>query len=194
MFLLIKTTYTFLQLLKWKNNSENVPYSSLISFNKAKYYYDEGVKYNASVSDAHKWEIKKALEICNTAIEKFPDTFGAQECRWLQNSILQKNLQFQTEYGNIPQQPFRSIISYKNVNKIFIRVIPWNESLEKKEKNLNAHDLVNYYKEHKAVEEWSLDLPDDKDYQQHSVEIKMPELPAGKISYTFCYRKEFFLH
>ena len=55
----------------------DVPYSSLISFNKAKYYYDEGVKYNASVSDAHKWEIKKALEICNTAIEKFPDTFGA---------------------------------------------------------------------------------------------------------------------
>ena len=92
------------------------------------------------VSDAHKWDIKKALEICNTAIEKFPDTFGAQECRWLQNSILQKSLRFQTEYGNIPQQPFRSLISYKNVNKIFIRVIPWNESLEKKEKNLNAQD------------------------------------------------------
>ncbi|MEE9450094.1 MAG: MG2 domain-containing protein, partial [Ignavibacteriaceae bacterium] len=168
-----------------------IPYSSLISFNKAKYYYEEGVKYNSSVSDAHKWEIKKALEICNTAIEKYPDTFGAQECRWLQNSILQKSLKFQTEYGNIPRQPFRSLISYKNVNKVFIRVIPWNESLDKKEKNLSAQELINYYTKQKAVKEWSLDLPDDKDYQQHSVEIKMPELSAGKYLILTATDKKF---
>ncbi len=31
-------------------------------------------------------KLKKHLEICNTAIEKYPDTFGAGECRWLQNT------------------------------------------------------------------------------------------------------------
>jgi len=178
-------------IIKMEEKYNNVPYSSLISFNKAKYYYDEGVKYNASVSDAHKWEIKKALEICNTAIEKFPDTFGAQECRWLQNLIIQKSLQFQTEYGNIPDQPFRSLITYKNSNKIYIRVIPWNETFDKKEKNLNAPDLVNYYKKHKAIREWSLDLPDDNDYQQHTVEIKMPELPAGRYLILSATEKNF---
>jgi hypothetical protein len=140
-----------------EENFSEVPYSSLISFNKAKYFYDEGVKYNSSVSDAHKWELKKALETCNSAIEKYPDTFGAQECRWLQNLILQKSLRFQSEYGNIPNQSFRSLISYKNVNKVFIRVIPWNASSEE-EKNLNTRELVEFYKKFEALKEWSLEL------------------------------------
>jgi len=178
-------------IIKLEERFREVPYASLISFNKAKYFYDEGVKYNASVSDAHKWKIKKALEICNTAIEKFPDTFGAQECRWLQNLILQKSLGFQSEYGNIPKQPFRSLISYKNVNKLFIRVIPWNESLDKKEKGLNAQELINYYTKQIVIEERSLDLPDDKDFQQHSVEIKIPELLTGRYLILSATEKSF---
>ncbi len=178
-------------VIKLEEQHSDVPYSSLISFNKAKYFYDEGVKYNASVSDAHKWEIKKALEICNTAIEKFSDTFGAHECRWLQNTILQKSLRFQTEYGNIPNQPFLSLISYKNVNKVFIRVIPWNESLEKKEKGLYAQQLIQLYVKQKPAKEWSLNLPDDKDYQNHSVEIKIPALPHGRYLILVATDKNF---
>ncbi|MGB5288468.1 MAG: hypothetical protein WBN42_08235, partial [Ignavibacteriaceae bacterium] len=166
-------------IIKLEKQFSDVPYSSLISFNKAQYFYNEGTKYSASVSDEYKWELKKALEICNTAIEKYPDTFGAGECRWLQNAILQKALTFQTEYGNIPEQPFRAFLNYKNVNKIFIRIIPWSESLDKKEKKLNAPELVQFYSSQKPTKEWSLDLPDDKDYQNHSVEIKMPLLTVG---------------
>jgi uncharacterized protein YfaS (alpha-2-macroglobulin family) len=178
-------------IIKLEGKYGNEPYSSLISFNKAKYFYDMGLKYNSSVSDAHKWEIKKALEICNTAIEKFPDTFGAQECRWLQNTILQKSLTFQTEYGNIPNKPFRSFISYKNVNKIFMRIVKWNESLESNSNKLNAQKLIQFYAKQKPVREWSLDLPDDKDYQNHSVEIKMPSLPFGQYLILVATDSEF---
>ena len=166
-------------ITKMEERFSTVPYSTMISYNKARYYYDEGQKYSPTVSDDYKWDIKKALEICNSAIEKFPDTFGASECTWLKNQILQKNLQFTTEYGNIPNKPFRGLISYKNVNKIYLRVIPWDESSEKKEKRINQQELIQLYTSQKPIKEWSLDLPDDKDYQQHSVEIKMPELSAG---------------
>ncbi|MDH3267549.1 MAG: MG2 domain-containing protein, partial [Ignavibacteria bacterium] len=167
-------------IIKMEKDFSNVPYSSLISFNKAQYYYNEGIKYSPSVSDDYKWEIKKALEICNTTIEKFPDTFGASECKWLQNQILQKSLSLQTEYGNIPEEPFRSLVTYKNVDKIYLRIIPWNESLTKKEKNLNGQQLVKLYSSQKPAQEWLVELPDDKDYQQHSVEIKMPSLSFGQ--------------
>ncbi|HSW55487.1 MAG TPA: alpha-2-macroglobulin family protein [Ignavibacteriaceae bacterium] len=167
-------------IIKMEKQFSNVPYSSLISFNKAQYYYNEGMKYSPSVSDDYKWEIKKALEICNSVIEKYPETYGAGECRWLQNTILQKSLSVQTEYGNIPDQPFRALVTYKNVNKIYIRVIPWNESLTNKEKNLNSQQLIQLYSSQKPSYEWSVDLPDDKDYQQHSVEIKMPALSVGQ--------------
>ncbi len=102
-------------IINLEEKFSTVPYSSLISFNLANYYYNEGLKYNADVSEDHKWEIKKALDICNSTINKYPDTFGAQECRWLQNTILQKSLGFQTEYGNIANKPFRSLVSFKNV-------------------------------------------------------------------------------
>ena len=51
--------------------------------------------------------------------------------------------------------------------------------------------LINYYTKQKPVKEWSLDLPDDKDYQQHSVEIKMPELPAGRYLILSATEKNF---
>ncbi|HEY6435113.1 MAG TPA: hypothetical protein VIY47_00860, partial [Ignavibacteriaceae bacterium] len=167
-------------IIAMEKEFNKVPFSSLISFNKAQYYYTEGTKYDPNGSDAYKWEIKKALEICNSIIEKYPDTFGAGECRWLQNTILQKNLSVQTEYGNIPDQPFLSLVTYRNVNKIFIRIIPWNESFDQTKNKLDAQKLYQRYASQKPVQEWSVDLPDDKDYQQHSVEIKMPALSVGQ--------------
>ncbi|MCH7722833.1 MAG: hypothetical protein IIC76_05755 [Bacteroidetes bacterium] len=186
-----KDSLYILAIIKMEDQYSDVPYSTLISFNKAKYFYDEGKKYNSSVSDKHKWEIKKALEICSTAFEKYPDKSGAQECRWLQNEILRKNLRFQTEYGNIPDQPFRALISFTNVNRIYLRIIPWNDKLEKKEKNLNAQKRIQFYVKQKPTREWSLNLPADKDYQDHSVEIKMPALPIGRYLILVATDKNF---
>ena len=167
-------------IIKMENKFNDVPYSTLISFNKAQYYYSEGTKYDPNGSDDYKWDTKKALEICNTAIEKYPDTFGAGQCRWLQNQILMKSLSVQTEYGNLPEQPFLALVSYKNVNKIYLRVIPWTESLDQTKNKLDAQKLAQRYAAQKPIHEWSVDLPDDKDYQNHSVEIKMPSLSVGQ--------------
>ncbi|MCZ7614745.1 MAG: hypothetical protein M5T52_14735 [Ignavibacteriaceae bacterium] len=167
-------------LLKMEKRNQQVPYSSLISFNIAQYHYSEGMKYDPNGSDNYKWEIKKALEICNSTIEKFPDTFGAEECRWLQNTILQKSLSVQTENGNLPDQTFLGLVTYKNVNKIFIRIIPWNESLDPTKNKLDAQKLYQRYASQKSIQDWYVNLPDDKDFQSHSVEIKMPALSVGQ--------------
>ncbi|NWG29320.1 MAG: hypothetical protein HXY48_12400, partial [Ignavibacteriaceae bacterium] len=176
-----KDSLYFYAITKMEKKFQDVPYSSLISFNIAQYHYSEGAKYDPNGSDNYKWEIKKALEICNSVIEKYPDTFGAGECRWLQNTILQKSLSVQTEYGNIPDQPFRSLITYRNVNKIYLRIISWQESLDQTKNKLDAQKLYQRYASQKPLQEWSVDLPDDKDYQQHSVEIKMPALSVGQF-------------
>ena len=167
-------------IIKMEKKFSDVPYSTLILFNKAQYYYSEGTKYDPNGSDNYKWDIKKALEICNSAIEKYSDTFGAGQCLWLQSQILMKSLSVQTEYGNLPDQPFLAIVSYKNVNKIYLRVIPWMESLDQTKNKLDAQKLAQRYAAQKPIHEWSVDLPDDKDYQSHSVEIKIPSLSVGQ--------------
>ena len=45
---------------------------------------------------------------------------------------------------------------------------------------LDAQKLIQGYASQKAVQEWSVQLPDDKDFQQHSVEIKIPSLSVGQ--------------
>jgi uncharacterized protein YfaS (alpha-2-macroglobulin family) len=186
-----KDDFYLKSLIKLEEKFNAVPYSSLISFNKANYYYYEGVKYNSGVSEDHKWDLKKALEICNTAIEKYPDTFGAQECRWLRNTILQKSLRFQTEYGNIANKPFRSLVSFKNTDRLFIRIIKWSDNLDSKETGKNMQQLIQLYTSQNPVKEWTIDLPDDKDYQSHSVEIKMPALPFGRYLVLAATDKKF---
>ncbi|HVO75605.1 MAG TPA: MG2 domain-containing protein, partial [Ignavibacteriaceae bacterium] len=155
------------------------PYSSLISFNKANYFYESGNKYNPEVSDAYKWDLKKAIEICDAAIEKFPESKGASECKWLKNTISRKEIDIQTENGNMPGKPFRGLINYRNVKKIYLRIIPWNE---RKEKYLPKDEpAVNkFYASQKPLKKWEVELPDDKDFQKHSVEIKIPDLEIGQ--------------
>jgi len=71
-------------------------------------------------------------------------------------------------------------VTYKNVNKIYLRVIPWNESFDHTKNKLDGQKLIQRYASQKPIHEWSVELPDDKDYQQHSVEIKMPSLSFGQ--------------
>jgi hypothetical protein len=69
-----KDSLYFNAIVEMEKQYKDVPYSSLISFNIAQFHYNEGAKYDPNGSDNYKWEIKKALEICNSTIEKYPDT------------------------------------------------------------------------------------------------------------------------
>ena len=156
-----------------------VPFSSLILYNKAKYYTELGSQFDPEKAPQYKWEKKKAYDICDAAVKKYPGTTGAEACRALKSQILQKSLQFNVEYANIITQPFKALIQHKNVSKVYLRVIPWNESKEEETGKLYGNKLINYFKNQAPVKEWDINLPDEGDYQQHSVEVAIPELKAG---------------
>ena len=67
----IKDSLYLNAIVDMEKQYKEVPYSSLISFNIAQYHYNEGMKYDPNGSDVYKWEIKTALEICNSVIEKY---------------------------------------------------------------------------------------------------------------------------
>ncbi|MDO9039806.1 MAG: hypothetical protein Q7U65_00360, partial [Bacteroidota bacterium] len=48
------------------------------------------------VSEKNKWDKKQAFEICQAAIKRFPDSFGANNCRSLIESIQQPSLSITT--------------------------------------------------------------------------------------------------
>ena len=157
----------------------DIPFSSLILYNEANYYFEKGVQYNPAAADQYKWDKKKAFDICNTAIAKFPGTTGTAACEAIKNQILQKNLGFKVEYANLPGQPFRALVQYTNVHKVYLRIILMDKSKEEKTEKLINKDLADYLRNQKFIREWSVNLPDEKDFQQHSVEVPVSGLKTG---------------
>ncbi len=169
-------------LLRLENKFISYPSSTEVTFDIAKYYFDESSKFDPRKSDDYKWFAKKAMDKCKEAEARFSGSFGAQQCVALESSINNKRMSLTLEKANLIGKPFRGYLSYTNINKVYVRAIPID--FEK-----YRHWNNNYYEDQKAflkqylkitpVKKWSVNLPDDKDYQTHYTELKIPELNAG---------------
>ncbi|MFH1005751.1 MAG: alpha-2-macroglobulin family protein [Bacteroidota bacterium] len=156
------------------------PSSTEISYQIANLYKEKGDKYNPRISEDNKWFKKKAYEICENAVKRFPDSYGAKNCKYLLAEIKTKSINLTTEQVNIPDKPFRALLQYQNQNKVFFRIVAQDiETYNKNSEKYYGEELIKKFLSEAIVKEWSLDLPNDNDYQNHSVEIKIPELPFG---------------
>lgn len=213
--------------------------STEISYHIASFYYTQSKKYNPLQTEygnqlpdfilqrakkykpadfnweenykeeKYKWDALIAYTLCEDAIKRFPNSDGAKNCRSLQSTIQFKNLTLKTEDVNLPDEPFRTLVSYQNVPKIYLKVIKTNfqeiENLKKEHYKKTREGnyyidyerfLLDFYNKKPNVSEFSYDLPNDKDYQQHKTEIKIPALPIGEYiilvgtSPSFTYEKQ----
>ena len=139
--------------------------SAEVSYYIARYYYDRGQLYNPLESDKYKWDTRKAMDIVDNAINKFPKSFGAHNCGELKALILKKSLSLTTNYASIPMRPFPGLLSYKNVSKSFIRIIQADYQEDKQlRKDYRREDLLKQYIQKTALMNWELTLPDDGDF------------------------------
>jgi len=163
-----------------KNIETAYPNDSLTAqaiYLRANIYYQRGQDYNPLSNTTNQYEIKRAKELCEIIVQKFPKTEGGINAQNLITQIEQPSLSLETEKVNIPDQPFRSLVSYKNINTIYLRVIKTNREEIKRLNQFNSYweGLVKL----NPVKEWNLNLPDLQDYQQHSTEIKTDGLSNG---------------
>ena len=155
------------------------PLSAQAIFLRAQLYYTKGQTYNPLTQKDAQFDIKKAAALCESAINKFPKSEGALNSQNLLLQIKQPALTLTTEKINIPSQPFRTLIKYKNINTLYLRVIKTTRD-EIKSIEKNGYDkvwpaMVNL----KAIKSWSVALPNLQDFQEHSTEIKIDALPTG---------------
>ena len=176
----IKDSLYLNALINLESKFLKFPSSTEITYTIASQYYSKGSTYNPLKSDDNKWLLKKAIEKCDVAIKAFPNSYGSLNCKNLKQNILQRSIKITTEEGNAPDNPFRSLVSYKNVSEISFRIlkISYEENKKLIEKDYGT-DLIKQYLKLQVLKEWSISFPSDGDYQQHSAEIKMPELPFG---------------
>lgn len=160
--------------------------STLVSHQIARLIKKQGDAYQPLRGDDNKWQYKKALEYAQKAIERFPKSSGAIACQNLIKEIKTKELRLEMVEVNLPNKPFLSYVRYKNIDKLYWKVIKTDlKEIEEfyrkssRKPNYRAEELHRYLAK-KALHEWTTELPNDGDYQYHSVEAKIPALPFGK--------------
>ena len=159
---------------------DNTPSSTEVAYQLASTHFNKGKKYDPLTSNKYQWEIKTAHRICTTAIQKYPKSIGAKQCKHLIDLIEQKELNVLMEKVNIPNTPLKAKISSKNIDSVFLRIYSVDFDAFNQWNNYRKRDqLIAKITSQEVVKDWKLNLQNGGDFQMHSGEFKIDALPKG---------------
>lgn len=159
-----------------KNNKN----SALYQYEIALLYSEWGNTYQPNIKDGYRWKLKEAMAVCESVIDKYPNSRGAEKCKALKSEILSKDLQLTAEQHIPVNRPSRLLLEYKNLltlqlsaRKISQKELQQLNSLYPEEK------ILAFIKQLKEVKSWDAKLINENDFQLHKMEIPLPELSNG---------------
>ena len=161
--------------------------STLVSYEIAKVYQTKGALYTPLTSDKYQFDLKKAYEIAEGAVKRFPRTFGAGLCQELQRHLLEKEVSISMEKICIPNQPILINLNYKNLDTIYWKAIKISkqELVEQREKwkmvtDVNVEQkVIEYFLNKPFLKQKMAILPLEGDLQPHITKLKMDGLDCG---------------
>ncbi|MBK6540406.1 MAG: hypothetical protein IPG10_03800 [Flavobacteriales bacterium] len=155
----------------------------------AQWHHEQSVKYDRLAGDAWKNEKRTARDLCNEAIATFPGSFGAQQAAALKFALEQPAVNVQCETATPPDQAFKVAVRYTNTSRVWLRIVKDPEELGRERRWDHDHGL--WLTQQKPVREWSVDLPDDGDLNEHLAELPIDALPLGRYSILISNAAEF---
>ncbi len=159
----------------------------------AAYYNNKASTYKPYGDTTERFSRVKAKEICERVLKQKEESEGRVNCYNLLNRITHPSFQFDLEKVNVPARPFRTLITFNNVTTIFFRVIKNDEKLKKELEKKSGDIYWNTLLQAASIRSWEQALPDTKDLQQHSTEVKIDALPAGEYYLVAGNQKDFDL-
>jgi len=165
------------ELEKLKSKYDKSEYSTLIDYEMAQVYFDQGMNY--SQDDSDRLKLKKAREVCLEAEAKFPNSLGVQKCAGILNKIDALQLNIQTE-NYIPSNTHSKLfVNYKNIDSLRVIIYDIDDDFIKSYQRISEDSITVLFHNKKEVSNEAFALIDDLDFQTHSSEIPLPKLPTG---------------
>jgi uncharacterized protein YfaS (alpha-2-macroglobulin family) len=172
---------------------QKLPASTDVSFALATYWHSLSGKFATEPTEENRWVSKTAYQICEKAISSFPNSDGAQNCRSLQAQIKTKSLALVTEKNIIPNKPFLSLASYRNLKELHFRVYKVNREKMEKVKKIHSeyyekHNtyinyeevLIPYFAKEKPNTRFTVNFEEETDFMEHYAEVRLPNLESGQ--------------
>lgn len=146
---------------------------------RAQMYADLGADYQPITNTTYQFHLKKAITLATEINKQFPKSISALNAQSLIKSLSYSSLDLAIEKVNLINEPFRSLVTYKNVGKVYFRLIKTSrEEIKNLEKN-DYDKIWSAYTKLNPTKSWNTNLPTVDDFQSHSTEIKIDGLPQG---------------
>lgn len=156
------------------------PYTGMYDAETAVLYQREASKYNSVTKTEYQWDNKKALDLCNAVITKFPNSIAAKKCEAIKHGIEKPSLSLLTEKYIPIAQTSKLLVTYNNVAKLYFSSSAISvEQYEQFSKLYNKEDRFAFIKKLQKDKQWNAQLPTENDYQSHTTEVAVPKLPNG---------------
>lgn len=172
-----KTDWYRQALEKLISTYPNHPISAEAHYRIAQLDMEDGGMYEPLKGDAHRYGLRDAHKRIVEAQKKYPDNRIKGNLEATIRDLESKEISIQIEEANLPDQPFRGYLSWKNLPVVYCRLIAvdptewWMRSPRDKE--------VKALLRTKPVQEWAVNLPATGDFQVHATEFKVPALKTG---------------
>lgn len=164
----------------------NLPAAAQAWYLVAAYHQEQGSRYEPFGDTTHRYSLVKAKEICQQILANPLEKASKDSSEGFINAynLLQQlnmpSLQLKLEGVNVPGQPFRSLISYKNISTLHLRLVKATKALRDQFENSYDEKYWATLLGAPAVHSWSQSLPATNDLQEHKTEIKIDALEPGQ--------------
>ncbi len=159
----------------------------------AQHHYQLANDYDPRKDTTHRWERVKALELCNRILSSKDSSEGWVNAFNLKQEILKPETFFQMEKVNLPAQPFRVFLRYRNTPVLYLRVVSVDKPMKAKWENPFDEDHWKELTKLPPVKTWEQTLPLPADYLSHTTEIPVQGLPVGEYLLIISTEKDFAL-
>ena len=159
---------------------ENVPAAAQAWYLIAMTHQEKANTYKPYGDTTYRYSQKKAKDICEKVLLQKDSSEGRINCYNLLNEINKPSLQFAVEKVNVPDQPFRTLVNYKNINTLYLRIVKADDALKKLLETQYDNRFWTAVAAAKSQKNWQQQLPATNDLQTHSTEIKVDALPPGE--------------
>lgn len=159
----------------------NEEVSTRVQYELALYWKSESENYDPLDGDEHKNDKLKALEYCNAAIEAFPESYGAKQCKILKEELLRKQMELRMESAFTPEQPILASLKYKNLDTVFFRIhrVSREKYTDWMRGRNDEDDYFGKLSDNEIVKTFHRVVPNDGDLNFHRLELDIPGLKKG---------------
>ncbi len=159
------------------------PSADQASYLLAEWYAGKAAGYSAFGDTTNRYAYVKALEIVKKVVQRKDSTEGKINSLNLAARINMPEIRTEAETVNIPSQPFRVLTKYRNLGKVYFKLVKLNRKvIEEIGRDTYSDKYWEAIEALPVIRTFQVALPNTKDYQLHSAEIKVDALPAGQYA------------